>query len=169
MQRNGKSAARNEPAGPGGDVLIRRLTYSDLPAVQRIERQSFPSPWSLAMFLSELSRPESVCLCAEVDGEVAGYLICSRHDREWHLADIAVDPGMRRRGYGSALVAALLAEIGEDQQVTLEVRPSNLSAIAIYEAFGFRTNGRRHRYYADNNEDALIMWRNYEPETALSE
>lgn len=169
MQNDGKSATQHssgEEAGRGG---IRRLTYADLPAALAIERKSFPTPWSLAMFLSELSRPQSVCLCVEHEGELAGYLICSRYDREWHLADIAVDPALRRRGFGTALIAALLDVIGDDQQVTLEVRPSNLSAIAMYESFGFYTDGRRRRYYSDNDEDALIMWRNREPEATISE
>ncbi len=142
---------------------IRRLTYADLPAVVAIERRAFPTPWSLAMFVLELSKPAGVCLVALDAGTVAGYVICSRHDTVWHLMDIAVDPGRRRRGIATTLVQALLDRIcappTPDEQVTLEVRPSNDAAIKLYEGFGFKTAGVRRRYYSDNGEDALIMWR----------
>ena len=140
---------------------IRRLTYADLPDVVAIERRTFPTPWSLAMFVLELSKPGGVCLAAvAADGRVAGYVICSRHDTVWHLMDIAVAPEHRRAGTGTALMEALLARLpGPDEQVTLEVRPSNDAAIRLYESFGFRTAGVRRRYYQDNGEDALIMWR----------
>ena len=141
-------------------IEIRRLTYADLPAVVAIERRTFPAPWSLAMFVLELSKPAGVCLVAEDGGEIAGYVICSRHDTVWHLMDIAVAPDRRREGIGRELVQALLDRLpGPDEQVTLEVRPSNEPAIRLYVGFGFRTAGVRRRYYQDNNEDALIMWR----------
>ena len=139
---------------------IRRLTYADLPAVVAIERRAFPTPWSLAMFVLELSKPAGVCLVAVVDDAVAGYVICSRYATVWHLMDIAVDADRRRQGVASALIRALLEGLpGPDEQVTLEVRPSNPAAIALYEGFGFKAAGVRRRYYSDNGEDALIMWR----------
>jgi [ribosomal protein S18]-alanine N-acetyltransferase len=140
--------------------VIRRLTYADLPAVVAIERRTFPAPWSLAMFVLELSRPGGICLVATADEEIAGYVICSRHDTVWHLMDIAVAPERRRQGIGTALVEALLERLpGPDEPLTLEVRPSNAAAIAMYEGFGFKVAGVRRRYYSDNGEDALIMWR----------
>lgn len=147
-----------------GHMEIRRLTYSDLPSVMAIERRSFPSPWSLAMFLSELSRPRSICLAAATEEQLAGYLVCVRLDRDWHLANIAVEPSWRRRGVASSLVREMFSVAGDDQPFTLEVRPSNTSAIALYEALGFRSAGLRPGYYPDNHEDAVIMWRNGEPE-----
>ena len=139
---------------------IRRLNYADLPAVVAIERRAFPAPWSLAMFVLELSRPGGICLVATDRGEISGYVICSRHDTVWHLMDIAVAPERRREGIGAALMRALLDRLpGPDEALTLEVRPSNAAAIAMYEGFGFKTAGVRRRYYSDNGEDALIMWR----------
>jgi [ribosomal protein S18]-alanine N-acetyltransferase len=140
---------------------IRRLTYADLPSVVAIERRTFPAPWSLAMFVLELSKPAGVCLVAADGGEeVAGYVICSRHDTVWHLMDIAVAPERRRQGIGRALLQALVDRLpSPDEQVTLEVRPSNEAAIRLYEEFGFKAAGVRRRYYQDNGEDALIMWR----------
>jgi ribosomal-protein-alanine N-acetyltransferase len=141
-------------------IQIRRLTYADLPAVVAIERRSFPTPWSLAMFVLELSKPAGVSLVALDGEEVVGYVICSRHDTVWHLMDIAVPPERRREGIASALVAELLERLpGPDEQITLEVRPSNEGGIRLYEAFGFKAAGVRRRYYQDNGEDALIMWR----------
>ena len=142
---------------------IRRLTYADLPAVVGIERRAFPTPWSLAMFVLELSKPAGVCLVALDEGAVAGYVICSRYDTVWHLMDIAVDPDRRRQGIATTIIRALLDRIcappTPGEQVTLEVRPSNDAAIRLYERFGFKAAGVRRRYYSDNGEDALIMWR----------
>jgi ribosomal-protein-alanine N-acetyltransferase len=142
-------------------LTIRRLTYADLPAVVAIERRAFPAPWSLAMFVLELSRPGGVCLVAtDAEERIAGYLVCSRYDTVWHLMDIATDPDRRRQGVAGALISALLDRLPtRDEQVTLEVRRSNAGAIALYEGFGFKSAGVRRRYYQDNGEDALIMWR----------
>jgi len=139
---------------------IRRLAYSDLPGVIAIERRSFPAPWSLAMFVLELSKPSGICLAAADGDELAGYLVCSRYDQVWHLMNVAVAPERRRGGVATGLIGRLLEETGEgaDLPITLEVRVSNREAIAMYEGIGFRSAGVRPRYYQDNGEDALIMW-----------
>jgi [ribosomal protein S18]-alanine N-acetyltransferase len=141
-------------------VTIRRLTYADLPQVIAIERRAFPAPWSLAMFVLELSKPGGICLAA-VDGKaVRGYVVCSRYDTVWHLMNIAVDPELHGQGIGSALITELIAQVADERaRITLEVRQSNAPAIRLYERFGFRSAGLRRRYYQDNGEDALIMWR----------
>jgi ribosomal-protein-alanine N-acetyltransferase len=143
---------------------IRSLGYSDLPQVIAIERRSFPTPWSLSMFVLELSKPSGICLAA-VDSEtrrVIGYLVCSRYDRVWHLMNVAVDPAGRRHGVGRQLLEAMIAQAGVEEPYTLEVRTSNAPAIALYEQFGFRSAGTRPRYYRDTGEDAVIMWRGSE-------
>jgi ribosomal-protein-alanine N-acetyltransferase len=145
-------------------VTIRPLGYADLPQVIGIERRAFPTPWSLAMFVLELSKPSSVCLAA-IDpdgsrtGRLLGYLICSRYADVWHLMNIAVDPGHTRRGIASLLLEQMLEAAGRAASYTLEVRPTNAGAIALYERFGFGSAGTRPRYYQDTGEDALIMWR----------
>jgi len=146
-------------APPAAAVEIRRLIYADLPQVVAIERRAFTTPWSLAMFVLELSKPSGICLAAEVENELVGYLICSRYDTVWHVMNVAVDTDRRRRGIATALISALLERVGDDAQITLEVRKSNTGAIVLYEQFGFRAAGVRRRYYADNGEDAVIMWR----------
>jgi ribosomal-protein-alanine N-acetyltransferase len=145
-------------------ITIRDLGYSDLPQVIAIERRAFPTPWSLAMFVLELSKSSSICLAAVSQSEVSagvleGYVICSRYAGVWHVMNIAVDPPLRRHGIGTALLEALVARAGPEQEYTLEVRPSNEPAIRLYERFGFRRAGTRPRYYHDTGEDAVIMWR----------
>jgi ribosomal-protein-alanine N-acetyltransferase len=140
-------------------ITIRPLGYSDLPQVIAVERRAFPTPWSLAMFVLELSKPSGVCLAALLDGRLVAYLICSRYDQVFHLMNIAVDPAARRRGIASALLARMLQKAGPDEAYTLEVRTSNAGAITLYERFGFRAAGMRRRYYQDTGEDAMIMWR----------
>jgi len=150
--------AESGTAGPPDGVAIRDLEGSDLPAVTEIERRSFASPWSMAMLALEVSRPSGVALVATTDGHVAGCSIATRYDQAWHLMKIAVTPEQRRCGLASSLLAATLTRIGPDAPVTLEVRPTNHAAIALYERFGFAVGGRRPAYYPDNGEDALIMW-----------
>jgi ribosomal-protein-alanine N-acetyltransferase len=141
-------------------LSIRRLTYADLPQVIAIERRAFPTPWSLAMFVLELSKPSGICLAAEDEHGMAGYLICSRYDTIWHIMNVAVAPERRRQGIATALLGELLGRVQEpDPRFTLEVRTSNTGAMALYERHGFRAAGTRRRYYQDNGEDAIIMWR----------
>jgi ribosomal-protein-alanine N-acetyltransferase len=137
---------------------IRRLAYSDLPSVLSIERRAFQTPWSLAMFVLELSKPSGICLAALDGGRLIGYLVCSRYADVWHLMNVAVDPGRRREGIATRLIRSLFEEAGDGARFTLEVRTSNGAAITMYQRFGFRPAGRRPRYYHDNGEDALIMW-----------
>lgn len=145
---------------------VRRLVYGDLPAVLAIERQSFQTPWSLAMFVLELSKPSGICLCLESERRLVGYLVCSRYGDVWHLMNIAVSPEARRAGIATELMAALFRAAGEDSRFTLEVRASNNVAIAMYERFGFRASGHRRRYYHDNGEDAVVMWLEPQPAPA---
>jgi [ribosomal protein S18]-alanine N-acetyltransferase len=150
------------------DLDIRRLTYADLPQVIAIERRAFPTPWSLAMFVLELSKPSGICLAALMEERLVGYLVCSRYDTIWHLMNVAVDDRLRRQGIATTLLERLF-ELADkpSEQYTLEVRTSNEDAIRLYERFGFRTAGRRRAYYHDNREDALIMWRTV-PERATA-
>ena len=140
------------------EIRLRRLTYSDLPAVLAIERRSFQTPWSLAMFVLELSKPSGICLAATAEDGLVGYLVCSRYADVWHLMNVAVSPAVRRQGIAGRMLERLFEEAGGDARYTLEVRTSNHGAIAMYEGFGFRPAGHRRRYYHDNGEDALIMW-----------
>jgi [ribosomal protein S18]-alanine N-acetyltransferase len=145
-------------------VEVRRLLYPDLPQVIAIERRVFPTPWSLAMFVLELSKQSGICLAALLPTgrgrRLIGYLICSRYETVWHVMNIAVDTEHQGRGVASALLAELYERVGDEAaRYTLEVRRSNRLAIGLYEREGFRAAGLRRRYYQDNGEDALVMWR----------
>ena len=157
-----ESARREAP------FTTRRLIYADLPRVIAIERRSFPTPWSLAMFVLELSKPSGICLAALDGDELVGYCVCSRYDTVWHVMNVAIDPQRRREGAAAALLTNLFDQADQPgEQYTLEVRPSNSAAIALYESFGFKRAGLRKGYYHDNKEDALIMWRTAGAESAV--
>jgi [ribosomal protein S18]-alanine N-acetyltransferase len=149
-------------------IQLRRLTPKDLEAIERIERRSYPTPWSRSMFASELSKPSSISLGAfEAEtGELVGYLVISRYVDAWHVMNIAVAPERRRQGIAVALFERLFELTAADGRrgYTLEVRISNEAAIKLYERLGFQSRGVRRGYYTDNREDALIMWR--DPELA---
>ena len=157
-------------APPTAAIEVRRLTYADLPQVVALERRAFTTPWSLAMFVLELSKPSGICLAAQVPtraddgdeagGELAGYLVCSRYDLVWHIMNVSVDPDRRRRGIATAMLNVLFERVGDPEaQFTLEVRRSNQAAFELYDRLGFKGAGIRRRYYADNGEDAIVMWR----------
>ena len=139
--------------------VIRPLRLTDLPQVISIERRAFTSPWSLSMFVLELSKPSGIHLAAVRGGELVGYVICAKYAEAYHVMTLATAPEHRREGVGKALLQAVIERAGEDANYTLEVRVSNAGAIALYESYGFRGVGTRPRYYADNGEDAIVMWR----------
>jgi ribosomal-protein-alanine N-acetyltransferase len=144
-------------------IEFRRLKLRDLSAIERIERASYPTPWSRSMFAGELAKPSSICLGA-IDGEtgtLAGYLIISRYVDAWHVMNLAVADEYRRRGIATRMMERLFELTAGDghRGYTLEVRISNDAAIKLYESLGFRARGIRRGYYTDNREDALIMWK----------
>ena len=141
------------------------MEMADIASALEIERKAFPTPWSTAMFVLELSKASSICIAATAKGELIGYLIAARYAQIWHVMNVSVDPANRRGGVATALMRELfrLADSGRTHY-TLEVRVSNNAAIAMYERCGFRPAGTRPGYYADNREDALIMWRSTDPE-----
>jgi ribosomal-protein-alanine N-acetyltransferase len=149
-------------------VTIRTLELRDLPAIEAIERDSYSTPWSRSMFAGELAKASSVCIGAfETDtGELVGYLIVSRYVDAWHVMNIAVDPNRRRAGVATALLERLFELTSGDGRrgYTLEVRVSNSAAIELYQRLGFQPRGIRRGYYTDNREDALIMWRDPQPQ-----
>src|SRR5919199_474182 len=104
MQPDGlREIDRTRESDPNGPT-VRRLGYGDLPSVISIERRSFPTPWSLAMFVLELSKPSGICLAAEDEQGLVGYLVCARYDDVWHLMNVAVHPEHRRRRIATDLI-----------------------------------------------------------------
>jgi ribosomal-protein-alanine N-acetyltransferase len=153
-------------------ISLRRLELGDLDAIERIERASYPTPWSRSMFASELAKQSSVSIAAvTADGSLVGYLVLSRYVDAWHVMNVAVDPGHRRLGIASAMLRRLfeLTSDDADRGYTLEVRVSNHAAIRLYEGLGFVSRGVRRGYYTDNREDAVIMWKDPEGGQAAAE
>src|SRR6185369_6017081 len=114
-ERAGRKAPTVTP-----ELDIRQLAYADLPQVIAIERRAFPTPWSLAMFVLELSKPSGICLAALEDGVMVGYLVCSRYDTVWHLMNVAIEPHRQRQGIASALLVRLFEQADRpNEQYTL--------------------------------------------------
>ncbi len=145
------------------DLTIDRLRVAELAEVMPVERASYNTPWSVAMFVLELTRPETIALGARVGGRLTGYIVCSPQADEWHVMNVTVGPTHRRQGIARALIGRLHeildgATAGR-ARTTLEVRPSNKAAFSLYASEGYLVAGRRRAYYPDDGEDALIMWR----------
>jgi ribosomal-protein-alanine N-acetyltransferase len=144
-------------------IEIMRPEY--LEQVQAIEQASFKNPWPPASFAAEIQHPWSrfkVIGPANKTGGISrvdGFIICWVILSDMHLLNLAVLPGYRRRGLAAALLEDALAEFARQGggYVSLEVRPSNRAAQALYDSFGFKAVGRRKQYYRAENEDAIIM------------
>lgn len=148
---------------PAAEVRIRRMTPADLAAVIEIALSLNEAPhWPLAAYMDALNPNAAVrriALVAEEAGVVVGFTVASLFAPQSELEMIAVSTGGQRRGLGRRMFAELIEELklATIREVILEVRASNLPAIGLYRALGFRETGRRPRYYADPQEDALLL------------
>ncbi|MGH7753296.1 MAG: ribosomal protein S18-alanine N-acetyltransferase [Gemmatimonadales bacterium] len=125
-----------------------------------IERQAFSDPWPERAFRETLEEGDQVFLVAAGgSSEVAGYVLARRVGEEAEILNLGVIPAERRRGVGRGLVNAALAELeaAGAREVFLEVRESNVAALRLYQASGFRVVGRRPGYYRRPVEEALIL------------
>lgn len=141
------------------NIAICPMTEADLDGVLAIESHSFPNPWSRTHFLDELKSSYAFPMVAlDPEGVVIGYICPMLLFDEGHILDVAVHKDFRGHGLGRLLVERVLDECrqGGAEFVSLEVRPSNHDAIALYVKLGFRETGRRKRYY-ENGEDAILM------------
>lgn len=144
------------------EIEITRMGEGDVEQVAEIERRSYVTPWSPHAFLSEI-RDNSYAhyIVARAGGQVIGYAGMWLIFDEAHITNIAVHPDHRSRGVGNCLLTELerLARERGILRMTLEVRPSNPAAQALYAKHGFEPRGRRRGYYSDTGEDAVIMWK----------
>lgn len=141
-------------------LTFRKMLPADAAAVEKVELACFSMPWSRESFWEEAAQEAAYYLLALDDGEIIGYVGVWLLGEEGHITNVAVAPEMRGRGVGAALLAELMRIAMERsvRSMTLEVRPSNEAALALYRKFGFRSVGRRPHYYTDNAEDAEILW-----------
>ncbi len=145
-------------------IRFRRMREDDLSRVSAIERDGFRSPWSEDLLRQELGHAWSVILVAAQEGrdgreEILGFVVFWLVHDEVHILNIAVAVEWRRRGIGRALME-VAAEEGRSRGArlaTLEVRRSNVGAIELYRALGYRQIGMRPNYYSDEGEDAIVM------------
>jgi ribosomal-protein-alanine N-acetyltransferase len=151
----GTGASRDGGAG----VVVRHATGSDVKAVAAIERSAFADPWPEEAFEAQLERRVAWFAVAEVDREVAGYLVAFMVADEAEIANIAVREDLRGRGIGAALLDASLneARVRGVSSVFLEVRESNATARRLYASRGFRKAGLRRSYYRNPIEDAIVL------------
>ena len=134
-------AATESPSRPIGSIEVRRLAYGDLPGVLSIERRSFPAPWSLAMFVLELSKPSGICLAADTGDGLAGYLVCSRYADIWHVMNVAVDPERRREGIGRRLLSEAVRIACSRGCHAVWLDTSSRSTLDFYLSLGFTAFG----------------------------
>ena len=141
-------------------ISFREMKPEDADAVEAVEKASFSVPWSRKSFWEEAAN-ERTCYLLALDGDqVVGYAGTWILDDEAQITNVAVAPAYRGKKVGSELMAELIREAKKRgaTRMTLEVRPSNTAALALYEKYGFKDCGRRPHYYLDNGEDAVIMW-----------
>jgi ribosomal-protein-alanine N-acetyltransferase len=143
-------------------VAIEPMTIDDLPGVLGIEQTSFQTPWTEAAFRHEIEEnPFAWNLVARAGHLLAGFACAYVVADELMINDLAVETSYRRNGVGRSLLTELI-DGGRNRgcrRATLEVRPSNSAARALYESLGFTLVGRRRGYYADSGEDALLLAR----------
>ena len=145
----------------GAPVRLRPMVDADVDAVLALDALVHPTTWSPEFMRSQLGLPGSrTNLVAELSGDLVGHAALLVVADEGHVTSVAVAPDHQRMGIGRVLLAALCRDAEHRGLVamTLEVRVSNAAAIALYRRFGFAPSGVRPGYYADDGEDALIMW-----------
>ncbi len=146
------------------NVAVLPVSESMLPQIERIEQACFSVPWTPAQLASQLDESRYVFLAAVQDGRVLGYIGMLYVLDEGYISNVAVSPAFRRRGIADKLITELLrrANALSLSFVTLEVRESNIPAIALYENQGFERVGLRKDYYEKPRENALLMTRYFE-------
>lgn len=147
------------------DLVVRQANVGDVEEIYEIERLCFPDPWSKKSLEYELEKnPRAFYIVAELEGKVVGYAGMWWIEDEGHITNVAVLPGFRNRKIASGILEVMIDfTSGEGiKHHTLEVRKSNNAAIGLYQKFGFAIEGIREKYYLNNGEDALIMWRHSE-------
>ena len=147
-------------------VKIVPMTADHLEELEKLERICFSRPWSRKMLAEELENQCAAFLVAEdsVSGRVLGYAGLMVVADEGYITNVAVFPEYRRQGIAAQILQVFVqfAEANRLAFLTLEVRPSNAAALALYQDFGFEEVGRRKNYYALPKEDALILTKYFE-------
>ena len=143
-------------------VRIEPMTLDDLTRVREIEQEAFAIPWPKDAYRAEIEENQVACYVVawDEDDQVVGFAGMWVIFDEAHVTTIAVDRNRRGQRIGERLLLVLIdrALARGARWMTLEVRPSNATALSLYRKFGFRDVALRKRYYSDNGEDAMVMW-----------
>ena len=142
------------------NLEIREFNINDIEELYEVELTSFTDPWSKESFKDELNNEIAHYLVGSINNKVVAYIGAWFILDEAHITNVAVKSDFRRQKIAKQLITAfiVLAKKHQITSITLEVRGSNIPAQSLYQQFGFEKQGLRKRYYADNNEDAIIMW-----------
>ena len=139
------------------------MDNSHINGVYELSKACFSVPWSLDSISYEIENPLAKYIIAEnlSTKEVIGYAGVWIVAGEGDITNIAVDPSYRKQGIASSLLMKLFEICRENScsDITLEVRASNIPAQNLYKKFNFKEEGIRKKYYSDNGEDAIIMWK----------
>lgn len=144
-------------------IEVVKMTLEHIDPIMIVENLSFKIPWSKNAFTEEISNNKFArYITAFFNGTIVGYAGLWKVFEEGHITNIAVHPEYRGNGIGNVLLQELilLAKNEGILSLTLEVRKSNVVAQSLYNKYGFVIEGTRKAYYADNGEDAVIMWKN---------
>lgn len=146
-------------AGGRSNVNTVPMTEKHISQVAALEKECFSEPWSEDGLTSELTNEQARFFVCEEEGKVLGYMGMHIILDECYIANVAVFPDCRRRGIGERLVKHC-TEVAKKEGccfITLEVRKSNLGAIALYKKNGFAVVGERKDFYSHPKENGLIM------------
>lgn len=141
-------------------ISIDRMQMDDTECVAKLDVKCFPTPWSLGAYRTEVNNPSAYYIVAKLDDEIVGYAGMWMIMEEAHVTTIGVDPEHRGKKIGERMVVNMLDEALHRgaRRATLEVRKHNYTAQNLYVKYGFHEVSIRKGYYANNNEDALVMW-----------
>ena len=139
--------------------MIRAMALRDVPQVAALEQALFSSPWSEKAFEEELENNPYSHYVVWDDHGVCGYLGLWVVDTTIQITTLGVDPVRQRQGIAKQLLSYMMdfARSRGVSLITLEVRPSNAAAKALYQSFGFLTVTIRKHYYTLPDEDAELM------------
>ena len=139
-------------------ITVREAVGADMGALCALEAECFSLPWSEKAFEDFFANGCSVCLVAELDGKVVGYVGMNLISGEGEITNLAVTEGARGKGVATRLIDALCKTDGLTR-LMLEVRVSNAPARTLYEKCGFTVDGIRKNFYSHPREDAVLMSR----------
>lgn len=138
--------------------MIRKAQISDIDEILAIEKRVFKDPWTRASLMEELKLKKDRLAFVDTSEKIISYIMIRTWSHEAQILNFAVDLSYQHRGYGKSLLDFTLTKLGDQREVYLEVRASNLTALKIYRDFNFEEIGIRKKYYADG-EDAIVMKR----------